>query len=108
MEIFSYDLNLFKRVIRTGGITAKSSEVRVLETKLFSGVRNVKEFNNFLWHMEQYFTIAHALKEEQVTITIMYLTCDAKLWLQVRVDYDQNASLIPITSWKTLKKEVKE
>lgn len=58
--------------------------------------------------MEQYFTVAHARKEEQVTITIMYLTCDAKLWLQVRVDYDQNVSLIPITSWKTLKKEVKE
>lgn len=52
MEIFSYELNLFKRVIRTGGITAKSSRVRVLEPKLFSGIRNAKEFDNFLWHME--------------------------------------------------------
>ena len=40
----------------------------------------MKELENFLWDMEQFFKVAHVPDEEKVSITRMYLFVDAKLW----------------------------
>ena len=40
------------------------------------------------WNMEQYFIAARIPVGEQVTITTMYLTSDAKLWWRTRSSDD--------------------
>ena len=65
-----------------------STKVRVPEPKPFGGSRNAKDLENFLGDMEQYFIAARILVGEQVTITTMYLTSDAKLWWRTRTSDD--------------------
>ncbi|RWR91973.1 hypothetical protein CKAN_02116100 [Cinnamomum micranthum f. kanehirae] len=107
METFSDELILFKRAIRTTGSLTENRRVKVPEPKPFAGTRNAKEQENFLWDMEQYFAAAHILIEERVTITSMYLSGDAKLWWRTRVDDDLSAGRTPITTWESLRKELK-
>ena len=45
---------------------------------------------------------------EQVTITTMYLTGDAKLWWRTRTSDDAAAGRPKIESWEILKKELKD
>ena len=47
----------------------------------FSGQRDAKELDNFLWHMERYFK-AIALTDEamKVRIAMLYLTDNVTLW----------------------------
>ena len=45
---------------------------------------------------------------EQVTITTMYLTSDAKLWWRTRTSDDAAAGRPKIESWEILKKELKD
>lgn len=52
---------------RTDG--AGASKVKVSEPKCFSGARWAKEWENFLWDVEQYFKAARLLEGEHVTFT---------------------------------------
>lgn len=58
--------------------------------------------------MEQYLSIAHVPTEERVTITDMYLSGDGKLWWRTRVGDELSAGHTPISTWESLKKELKE
>ena len=49
--------------------------------------------------MEQYFIAARIPVGEQVTITTMYLTGDAKLWWRTRKSDDATAGRPKIESW---------
>ncbi|RWR78879.1 hypothetical protein CKAN_00743200 [Cinnamomum micranthum f. kanehirae] len=108
METFSDELTLFKRAIRTTGSSTENRRVKVPKPKPFAGALNVKELENFLWNMEQYFSDAHIPIEERVIITSMYLFGDAKLWWRTRVDDNLSAGRTPITTWESLMKELKE
>ena len=55
-------------------------KVEVPEPCYFSGTRSVKELENLLWDVVQYFKPARVPELEQVTFTSMYLSGDAKLW----------------------------
>ena len=57
-------------------------------TKRIWGARNAKELENFLWDMEQFFKVAHVPDDEKVSITSMYLFCDAKLWWRTQMGDD--------------------
>lgn len=58
----------------------------VPDPKSFSGTRNAKDLENFLWDMEEYFKAARVPEGEKVRITSMYLTGDAnKLWWRRRM-----------------------
>ncbi|KAL4620633.1 hypothetical protein ACB092_06G169700 [Castanea dentata] len=56
-----------------------ATKVKVPKPKHFNGARSVKDLENFLWDMEQYFKAARVPDQEMVTITSMYLSGDAKL-----------------------------
>ena len=75
------EIALLKRTVnglpREGEVATK---VKVLEPNRFNGAKNAKHLENFLWHMEQYFKVARVPDQENVTITSMYLSKDAKLW----------------------------
>ena len=51
----------------------------------FSGKRDAKELDNFLWHMERYFeAIALTDEEAKVRTTTLYLTDTTTLWWHQR------------------------
>ncbi|KAK4734248.1 hypothetical protein R3W88_008509 [Solanum pinnatisectum] len=56
------------------------SKVKMPKPKAFEGARSVKELENFIWDMEQYFKTARVAETDMWNITIMYLMGDAKLW----------------------------
>ena len=58
--------------------------------------------------MEQFFKAAHIPNGEKVSITSMYLTGDAKLWWRTRMEDDAESRRPQITTWETLKKELKD
>ena len=67
-----------------------------------------KELENFLWDMEQFFRAAQVADEEKVSITGMYLMGDAKLWWKTRLEGDVEQGKPHISTWETLKRELKE
>ena len=55
--------------------TQEASRVEVLKPQGFSGKRDAKELDKFLWHMERYFeAIALTDKAAKVRIATLYLT----------------------------------
>ncbi|KAL0452904.1 UNVERIFIED_CONTAM: hypothetical protein Slati_1268500 [Sesamum latifolium] len=58
--------------------------------------------------MEAYFQAARIPDDENVSITSMYLTGDAKLWWRTRLSNDASANREKIETWDVLKKELKD
>ena len=58
--------------------------------------------------MEQYFIAARIPVGEQVIITTMFLTGNAKLWWRTRSSDDAAAGRLKIERWEILKKELKD
>ncbi|KAJ4722993.1 Retrotransposon protein, putative, Ty3-gypsy subclass [Melia azedarach] len=103
------EVGLLKRVLGNPSTHAEMgpSKIKVPEPKGFSGSRNAKELENFLWDMEQYFKAARIPVAEQVTITSMYLEGDAKLWWRTRLQEDAEAQRATVETWDSLKRELK-
>ncbi|GLT61128.1 hypothetical protein SLA2020_338540 [Shorea laevis] len=80
--------------------------LKVPKPKAFAGARSAKELENFLWDMEQYFRAARIPEGEQVTITTMYLTSDAKLWW--RTPKDDDFGRPKLTTCEALREELKD
>jgi hypothetical protein len=70
---------ILKWVVMNTPIGVSTSKPKVPETKCFNGARSSKELENLLGDMEQYFSVAKIGVAEQVDLTMMYLTGDAKL-----------------------------
>ncbi|KAL0349136.1 UNVERIFIED_CONTAM: hypothetical protein Sangu_1141400 [Sesamum angustifolium] len=61
------------------------ARLRIPEPKAYSGARDAKEVENFLFDMEQYFLAANVEDEaRKVSTATMYLTGDAKLWWRTK------------------------
>ena len=110
LQSYGEDIAILKKAVLQGYTSGPeaTSKVRVLEPKGFNGNRNAKELENFLWDIEQFFKAAHVLDGEKVSITSMYLTSDAKLWWRTRMEDDAESGRPQITTWETLKKELKD
>ncbi|RVX04754.1 Retrovirus-related Pol polyprotein from transposon 297 [Vitis vinifera] len=104
------DVAVLKKAVLQGSSSGPEtrSKVRVPELKGFNINKNVKELENFLWDIEQFFKAAHILDGEKVSITSMYLTGDAKLWWRTRMEDDAKSGMPQITTWETLKKKLKD
>ncbi|KAL5775969.1 hypothetical protein ACOSP7_013526 [Xanthoceras sorbifolium] len=111
MRAMSDEIAILRRVVNNPGGTDEghvSSKIKVPEPKHFNGSRNAKELENFLWDIEQYFRAARIPEREQVSITSMYLSGDAKLWWRTRLADDLSAGRPRIETWEMLKKELKD
>ena len=99
---------ILKRAVTNTPLGVSSSKPKLPEPKCFGGARSSKELENFLWDMEQYFSVAKIGVAEQVDLTVMYLMGDTKLWWRMRTKDDLSAGRPKIETWDRLKQELKE
>ena len=87
--------------------THEAPRVEVPKPHTFNGKRDVKELDNFLWHMERYFE-AIALMDEatKVRTATLYLTDNATLWWRRRFA-DIEKGTCTIDTWDAFKREIK-
>ncbi|GAV90452.1 hypothetical protein CFOL_v3_33861, partial [Cephalotus follicularis] len=88
-------------------VEGHSTKFKVPKPKPFSGQRDAKCLENFLWDMEQYLEATRVPDVEKVPITSMYLSGDAKLWWRTRVLDNENSGRPRIATWDALVKELK-
>ena len=102
------ELAIYKAVVSAQVMaTQGASRVEVLKPQGFSGKRDAKELDNFLWHMERYFE-AIALTDEAVKVrtTTLYLTDTTTLWWHRRFT-DMEKDICTIETWEDFKREIK-
>ncbi|KAJ9675437.1 hypothetical protein PVL29_024382 [Vitis rotundifolia] len=102
-ELAIYKAAVSAQVMATQG----ASRVEVPKPQGFSGKRDAKELDNFLWHMERYFE-AIALTDEatKVRTATLYLTDTATLWWRRRFA-DMEKGICTIETWEDFKREIK-
>ena len=87
--------------------THETSRVEVPKPQGFSGKRDAKELDNFLWHMERYFeTIALTDEMTKVRIVTLYFTDTTTLWWRRRFA-DMEKDICIIETWEDFKREIK-
>ncbi|KAA0048463.1 uncharacterized protein E5676_scaffold600G00660 [Cucumis melo var. makuwa] len=76
-------VNLMMRLVGNqteNQVHSVSSKFKIPKPKAFNGNRDVKELENFIFDMEQYFKASGTnSKETKVTLASMHLSDDAKL-----------------------------
>ncbi|KAK3035290.1 hypothetical protein RJ639_034813 [Escallonia herrerae] len=96
-----------KRTSAGGAVVTHSPRVDAPMPKEFSGKRDAKELDNFIWHMERYFEGASITDEKaKVRTATLYLTDTATLWWR-RKHNDIEKGLCTIDTWDVFKKEIK-
>ncbi|KAA0033152.1 uncharacterized protein E5676_scaffold1032G00100 [Cucumis melo var. makuwa] len=82
------------------------SRVKILEPKPFCGARDARALENYIFDLEQYFKATNTVTEEaKVTLTMMHLSKNAKLWWRSRY-VDSQEGRCTIDTWDALKKEL--
>ncbi|KAA0053384.1 uncharacterized protein E6C27_scaffold428G00460 [Cucumis melo var. makuwa] len=83
------------------------NRVKILEPKPFCGARDAKALENYIFNLEQYFRATNTVTEEaKVTLTMMHLSEDAKLWWRSRF-VDMQEGRCTIDTWDALKRELR-
>ncbi|TYK19196.1 hypothetical protein E5676_scaffold522G001330 [Cucumis melo var. makuwa] len=83
------------------------SRVKIPEPKPFCGARDAKALENYIFDLEQYFRATNTVIEEaKVTLAMMHLSEDAKLWWRSRF-VDMQEGRCTIDTWDALKRELR-
>ena len=103
-EVAIYKTELSTRVMATH----EAPRMEVPKPHTFTGRRDVKELDNYLWHMERYFE-AIALTDEaaKVRTATLYLTGNATLWWRRRF-MEIEKGTCTIDTWVDFKREIKK
>ncbi|KAL0421112.1 UNVERIFIED_CONTAM: hypothetical protein Slati_3134100 [Sesamum latifolium] len=83
----SIQIGLLQRAVSNAPAIAHDAgaRFRIPEPKAYGGARDMKEVENFLFDVEQYFLAANVEDEaRKVSTATMYLTGDAKLWCRIK------------------------
>ncbi|XP_070011357.1 uncharacterized protein [Nicotiana sylvestris] len=84
-----------------------TQKLKIPELKPYSGARNAKEVENFIFDIEQYFDVVGGLEEaKKVTTAAMYLQGDVKLWWQVKYEAIK-AGEDALETWAELKAAIR-
>ena len=88
--------------------THEAPRVEVPKPHTFTGKRDAKELDNYLWHMERYFE-AIALIDEAIKVrtVTLYLIDNATLWWRRRFMEIENGKCT-IDTWADFKREIKK
>ena len=103
-EVAIYKTALSARVMAT----QEAPRVEVPKPHTFSGQRDAKELDNYLWHMERYFE-AIGFKDEatKVPTATLYLIDNATLWWRRKFLEVEKKTCI-IDTWADFKREIKK
>ena len=103
-EVAIYKTALSTRVMTTH----EAPRVEVPKPHTFTGKRDAKELDYYLWHMERYFE-ARALTDEatKVRTATIYLTDNATLWW-LRRFMEIEKRICTIDTWAEFKREIKK
>ena len=103
-EVAIYKTALSARVMATH----EAPRVEVPKSHTFTGKRDAKELDNYLWHMERYFE-AIALTDEatKVRTATLYLTDNPTLWWRRRF-LEIEKETCTIDTWADFKREIKK
>ncbi|KAF2299450.1 hypothetical protein GH714_031983 [Hevea brasiliensis] len=83
------------------------SRVEVPKPSVYSGARNAKEIDNFLWSLEQYFRAIGITNDAKKVVHMpLYLVDTAVVWWRWRQG-DIAKGLCTIASWEEFKKDLK-
>ena len=94
--------------ITVGQTHTRSNKLKFPDPRPFKGNRDAKELENFIFDVEQYFKATTACTDDiKVTVALMHLIDDAKLWWRTKVQDIENELCI-IDSWKDLKRELRD
>ncbi|KAF2288722.1 hypothetical protein GH714_011505 [Hevea brasiliensis] len=107
-------VSLVAMAVARGGVATTSgaslvipSRVEVPKPSVYSGARNAKEIDNFLWSLEQYFrAIGTTDDAKKVDHAPLYLVDTAMVWWRRRHG-DMEKGLCTIASWDEFKRELK-
>jgi len=91
LEAAEETISILKQIVINSPSGVSTSKRNVPKPKSFGRAKSSKELENFLWDMEQYFSVMKISVAEQVNLTVMYLTGDAKLWWRTRIEENLNA-----------------
>jgi hypothetical protein len=108
LEAAKETIVILKRAVTNISSGVSTSKSKVPELKSFGRATSYNELENFLWDMEQYFSIAKISVVKQVNLTVMYLRGDVKLWWRTRTKKDLSVGCPKIETWDHLKQELKE
>jgi hypothetical protein len=90
LEAAEETISILKQVVINSPSGVSTSKRNVPKPKSFGRAKSSKELENFLWDMEQYFSVMKISVAEQVNLTVMYLTGDAKLRWRTRIEENLN------------------
>ncbi|KAF2303183.1 hypothetical protein GH714_014403 [Hevea brasiliensis] len=107
-------VSLVAMAVARGGVATTSgaslvipSRVEVPKPSVYSGARNAKEIDNFLWSLEQYFRAIGITEDaKKVDHAPLYLVDTAMVWWRRRHG-DMEKGLCTIASWDEFKRELK-
>jgi hypothetical protein len=91
LEAAEETISILKQVVTNTPSEVSTSKPNVPKPKSFGRAKSSKELENFLWDMEQYFSVIKIGVAEQVNLIVMYLMGDAKLWWRTRIEEDLSA-----------------
>ncbi|KAL2531397.1 Uncharacterized protein Adt_04748 [Abeliophyllum distichum] len=109
MEAKRLQLPMLQRVVGNGQAPAQeyAPRLKILEPRTYGWARDVKEVENFLFDMEQYFLTANIEDgASRVTKATMYLDGEAKLWWRTKY-VDIQANRVQIDTWDLLKEAIR-
>ncbi|KAL0420399.1 UNVERIFIED_CONTAM: hypothetical protein Slati_3062800 [Sesamum latifolium] len=101
MEQMSIQIGLLQCAVSNAPVVAHDAgaRLRIPEPKAYSGARDAKEVENFLFDMEQYFLAANIEdKARKVSTAIMYLTGNAKLWWRTKY-FEIQMNQVQLDTW---------
>ncbi|KAL0416737.1 UNVERIFIED_CONTAM: hypothetical protein Slati_3505600 [Sesamum latifolium] len=96
MEQMSIQIGLLQRAVSNTPVVAHDvgARLRIPEPKAYSGARDAKKVENFLFDMEQYFLAANVEDEaRKVSTATMYLTAIRVQFFSENVEYNARRAL---------------
>ena len=103
-EVAIYKTTLSARVMATH----EAPRVEVPKSHTFTGKRDAKEPDNYLWHVERYFEVITLTDEAtKVCTATFYLTDNATLWWRRRF-MEIEKMICTIDTWAEFKREIKK
>ncbi|KAL0402122.1 UNVERIFIED_CONTAM: hypothetical protein Slati_4242100 [Sesamum latifolium] len=105
----SIQIGLLQRALSNAPVVAHDvgARLRIPEPKAYSGARDAKKVENFLFDMEQYFLAANVEDEaRKVSTATMNLTGDAKLWWRTKYSEIQ-ANQVRLDIWALLQEAIR-